>query len=1064
MQKNLRGGVMSIYNPAPGWLIVAIFIALIIYLPCTVAYGSPKPASLKVTGKVTNEKGEPLAGATIAEKGTRAATSTLNDGTFTITVGNDKAVLQVSFVGFETKEITVTNAANNLLIQLAPVTTSMDSVIVVAYGTQRKISSTAAISSVKGEELAESPVANFSNAIAGKLAGVSIRPNGGQPGYDNPDIHIRGIATTGSNTPLIVVDGVIRYNINEIDPQSIATFTVLKDAAAVASYGLGGANGVIVITTKRGQSGAPVLSFNAYYGDQQPTYVPNVLSAQDYMRLRNEAYLNDNPGSTQIPFSEDMINNYINLNKQDPDKNPISNAVRDVISTHAPMQQANLQITGGNKDVKYYAGLGYTNQKGMFDPVGYTRYTYNINLDVNATPTTTVSLTLNGSAQTTKNVDAASSTTTLFRSVYKFIPIANLYYSNGLWGEFAGNAPIGVLSSGGYFRENKNVVLSTVSIEQKLPFIKGLSIKGTFSYDPFNYLQKGWHRPFYYYSQDVSTTPYSYTKQISTQEGGAATYTWLNETYYQNNSFTYQAYLNYHNNFGKHEITGLVVAEEKNNKQLNFGAVRNNFAINIDELSLGSSNKPDFDNSGTSSTGSQVGYVYRLSYNYDNRFLFEGSGRYDGHYYFAPGKQWGYFPAFSAGWVLSNEKFMDKVKFLDYLKLRGSWGKSGNLAGTAFQYLNGYTLYGNAYAFGNGALVQGSYLPQEANPNITWEISNKTDIGFEATLWKGLLKLEADYFLERRTGMLLPPAITVPQEYGLNLSDENAGIMKNHGFEITAGSQYQFKNGLKLGLSGNFSYARNTMVQVFESQVTKNDPRRARTGRPLNTVFGYHSLGLFSQADDKNKDGIIDAADGYTVAQFGTLHPGDIKYADVSGPNGTPDGKIDSYDETVIGNPTYPAISYGFTGTAAWHGLQLELFFQGSALASFDVRGFNTIPFNNNNSNAGYEYYNNRWTPDNQNAKYPRANQSPYANNNQASDFWIVNTGYLRLKTATLSYAIPGKLSHKMGMKGLRFYVTGQNVFTVSNLKFMDPEVGYTNGETAYPTQKVYIFGLNATF
>lgn len=1064
MKKIGRGLSLGRLRLALTWfLFFCVALPAISFIPQP-AFASPHIYALKVSGKIVNEKGEPLPGATISEKSTKNATSSLDDGSFSLTVANEKAVLQVSFVGFEIRDIDITSASSNLLIQLTPLANSMDAVIVVGYGTQKKISSTAAISTVKGDELAQSPVANFSNAIAGKLAGVSMRPNGGQPGYDNPDIHIRGIATTGNNGPLIVVDGIIRNNINEIDPASIASVSVLKDAAAVALYGLGGANGVILITTKRGQTGTPTLSLNAFYGDQQPTYVPKVLSAQDYMRLRNEAYLNENPGSSQIPFATDLINDYIKLNKQDPDKYPISDAVGKVIKTHAPMQQADLQISGGTKDVKYYAGLGYTNQKGMFDPVGYTRYTYTINLDVNATPTTSISLTLNGSAQTTKNVDAASSTTTLFRSTYKFIPIANLYYSNGLWGEFAGNAPIGVLTSGGYFRENKNVILSTIAIEQKLPFIKGLSIKGTFSYDPFNYLQKGWHRPFYYYSQDLSTTPYTYTKQISSQEGGAATYTWLNQTYYQNNSFTYQAYLNYHNTFGKHDITGLVVAEEKNNKQLNFGAVRNNFAINLDELSLGSSNKPDFDNSGSSSTGSQIGYVYRLSYSYDNKYLLEGSGRYDGHYYFAPGRRWGYFPAFSAGWVLSNEKFLDKIKGLDYLKIRGSWGKSGNLAGSAFQYLNGYTLYGNAYAFGNGALVQGSYLPQEANPNITWEVSNKTDIGFEATLWKGLLRIEADYFMEKRTGMLLPPAITVPQEYGLNLSDENAGIMKNHGFEIVAGSQYQFSNGLKIGLNGNFSYARNKMVQVFETAVTRNDPKRSRTGRALNTLFGYHALGLFSTNDDKNKDGIIDANDGYNVAQFGALHPGDIKYADLSGPNGTPDGKIDSYDETVIGNPTYPAISYGFTATASWKGFDVQLFFQGAALASFDVRGFNTIPFNNNNSNAGYEYYNNRWTPDHENAKYPRANQSPNSNNTQGSDFWIVNTGYLRLKTAVLGYTVPVKLTRKWGMKNLRFYVSGQNVFTVSNLKFLDPEVGYTNGETAYPTQKVYTFGLSASF
>ena len=779
------------------------------------------------------------------------------------------------------------------------------------------------------------------------------------------------------------------------------------------------------------------------------------------MRLRNEAYLNDNPGSTTLQFTDDYINTYAQKNAEDPDKYPISDALHTVVQMHAPMAQAGLQLRGGSNAVRYFAGFGYLNQSGMFDPVKYHRFNYDLNLDVDATPTTLVSLSLNGSYQRTDNVDANSATDNLFRATYKFIPIANLLYSNGLWGEFAGNAPLGVLNAGGYSYRNTNNLLSTISIEQKLSFVKGLSIKGVFSYDPYNYFDKQWHKPFVYWSQDLTTTPYTYTKQISSQEGGAATYTWLNENEYQNNNYTYQGYLNYHRAFGKHEITALAVAEFRNYKALDFNARRNNFAVDIDELNLGSSDRNDYDNGGTDSTGSQIGYVYRLNYAYDNRYLVEATGRYDGHYYFAPGSRWAYFPAFSLGWVASNENFFKSVKNIDLLKLRASWGKSGNLAGQSFQYLNAFTLYGNAYAYGNGTLAQGSYLAREANPNITWEVANKADIGLEADLWRGLLRIEADYFSEKRTGMLLAPNVIVPVEYGLTLAQENAGIMKNHGIEITVGSHKTLKNGLQLGIDGNFSYAKNKLIQIFEVPTTLNNPNRSRTGRPLNTLFGYHSLGLFSTADDKNGDGVINQDDGYNVVQFGDLHPGDIKYADISGANGKPDGKIDSYDETVIGDPNIPAITFGANISASWKGFDVSLFFQGSAMSSRDIRGFITIPFNNNNSNSTYEYYNNRWTSDHQNAKYPRANQSPYNNNNQNSDFWITKTSYLRLKTGVIGYTIPSGLSSKIGMKNLRIYATGQNVFTLSNLKFIDPQ---TNGETGYPLQTIYIFGLNASF
>ncbi len=1021
-----------------------------------------------IKGSITDQSGNPLQGVSVVVKGRTIGATTDTQGVFEINAPRN-STLVISSVGFVSKEIKV-NGQSNIDVTLEAKVSSLEQVVVVGYGTQKKISSTAAISTAKGEELAKAPVANISNSLAGRVSGVMVNANGGRPGADNSDIYIRGIGSNAVDnngkptaTPLIVVDGVIRNNINQVDPNVIASVTVLKDAAAVAPYGLGGANGVILITTKRGEKSAkPTLTFGGYYGIQQPTYVPKMLNAQDYMRLRNEAFFNDTPGDTTHQFPEYKIDNYTQLNKQNPDLNPISDVYNTVVDKNAPMYQADMQLRGGSDNVRYFAGLGYFNQKGLFDPVGYDRYNYNVNVDVDVTPTTLVSLSINGSYETTDNVDASSSTDNLLRGSYKFIPIRPFLYSNGLWGEFAGNAPLGVLNSGGYNKQNTTSLLSTIAIEQKLSFIKGLSIKGTFSYDPYNFFQKQWHRPFYYWSQDVSTTPYTYTKQISTQEGGSATYTWLNENYYQNNSYTYDGYLNYHNTFGKSEITGLIVAEAKNNKQLNFNARRNNFAVNIDELSLGSSDRNDYNNGGGSSTGSQIGYVYRLNYGFDNKYLFEASGRYDGHYYFAPGSsRWGYFPAFSVGWVASNEKFMQSIKNIDYLKVRASWGKSGALAGGPFQYLSGYNLYGPSYAFGSGTLVQGSYTDLEPNPNITWEIATKTDIGFEANLWRGLLRIEADYFGERRTDMLLAPQVTVPVEYGLNLAQQNAGIMENHGFEITIGSHKTLSNGLQLGIDGNFSYAKNKLIQVYETPTTKNNPNRRRTGRPFQTQFGYHSLGLFSTADDKDGNDTIDVRDGYNVIQFGTLHPGDIKYADISGPNGKPDGKIDSYDETVIGDPTIPAIMYGANLTAAWKGFDLTLFFQGSAMSSRNVQGFFTVPFFNNNSNSTYEYYNNRWTPDNQGAKYPRVTQSPYANNTQSSDFWIVQTSYLRLRTASIGYTLPVTVSKKIGMKNLRIYATGENVFTASNLKFTDPQ---TNGETGYPLMKTFSFGFNASF
>ncbi len=1034
------------------------------------------PMQNTVTGTVTDSNGIPLPGVNVIEKGTSNGAQTDFDGNYSLTVSSNDAVLVFSFVGMAEFEQTV-GARNQIDITMEPDEATLDEVVVVGYGTQKKSTLTGSVSTLSGSDVAENPVANISQSIAGRMAGVSMRPNGGQPGMDSPEIQIRGIGTTGNSAPLVVVDGIIRSNIAQIDPNSIESMSVLKDAAAVAPYGLGGANGVILITTKKGKSGTPQLTLNSYYGIQTPTYdyYDDLLNSQQYMSLRNEAFLNDNngqvPEGSQLPFDPEMIADYDNLNAQDPDRYPQSNPT-EYTTMAAPMQNHNLQLSGGSENTQYYAGIGYFNQGGYFDPMSYNRYNYNMNLQSQVTNTTEVSLSIIGSIEKTESVDPEETASGLFRSGFKFIPIRSVYYSNGLWGEFAGRSPVAILQSGGYARNNNNTLLTSVSVDQELPFIDGLSFTGKFSYDPNQRTIKNWHRPFYFYSQNLNVEPYEYAEEISANEGNAVSYTYLEQEYLKSQTFTYQAMLNYQNSFGLHDVSGLLVAEARENTFETFNARRNNFAVNIDELGMGSSDRNDFDNYGTSETGSQIGYVYRFTYAYDEKYLFEATGRYDGHYYFAPGERYGYFPAFAAGWRISEESFMDGLDYVDNLKLRGSWGKSGNLAGSAFQYQQGYSLYGNAYAFGSGRMVQGSYVPLEANPNITWEIATKFDIGLDASLWNKLLTLEVDYFSERRTGMLLPPAVSVPAEYGLDLSEENAGVMESHGFEFVAGSRYTFDNGLYLGVDGNFSYSTNEMVEVFETAATRDNPNRSRTGRPFGTPFGYKSLGLFSTSDDLNNDGVINSEDGYNVTQFGDLHPGDIRYADISGPDGVPDGVIDANDEVVIGNPAYPRITFGLTTNASWKGLDLSLFFQGSALASFDLnQSFHTLPFANNSSNTTTEYYNNRWTPQSEDAKYPRATQSPYANNTQTSDFWMVDSKFVRLKTAQIGYTFPNSLTEALQIQSVRFYVTGQNLFTISKLDFIDPESGFAdqNGEdidreTAYPNSKVLTFGFDLNF
>jgi TonB-linked SusC/RagA family outer membrane protein len=1017
-----------------------------------------------VSGKVTDPSGEPLPGASIVIKGTTQGTVTNADGEYTLTNVSSDAALVFSFVGMKTQEVVVgTQTRINVTFEADVI--GIEEIVAIGYGVQKKTTVTGAISTIQGKDIEEVPVADISQTLAGRLSGVSISPNsyGGQPGYDDPIVHIRGIVTTGDNQPLVIIDGVKRNNMRQIDSHNIESITILKDASAVAPYGLGGANGVILITTKKGQKGKPVLRFDSYYGIQNPTYIPNMLSAKDYMFLQNEGYYNNDPLGTDPPNNPELINNYEQLHKEDPWKYPSSNFVDELFNMNVPVQKYNIELSGGDKWGNYQAGLGLYDQKGIFDPTNYRKYNYNMNLELQVTNTTQVALALWGAIENINDLDPDKSSTANFMWFnYKFFPTQTIIYPEGdKWGESGGGCPVGVLRSGGYKKTFRNTLTSSISVEQQLPFIEGLSVKGVFNYDPTTQNIKSWHVPWIYHKINLSEKPYTFTEAIASTNDGKL-YTWLN---LQNNNwtwYTYQGYLNYNRTFGKHNVSGLLVAEARHSKNNWFNARRNNFSVDIDELSLGTSDKQDYDNGGSSSTASEIGYVYRIGYSFAEKYIFEAAGRYDGHYYFAPGERWGFFPSFSAAWRISEEDYIENISQISNLKLRTSWGKSGMLAGSPYQYLVGYNLRSNAYAFGSGNLVQSSYVPMEANPNITWEISTKFDIGFDLNMWEGLLNIEFDYFHEDRTGMLLAPEVSVPVEYGLSLSQENKGIMKNDGFEMTLSTIKKVSNEMEYSLNLNFSYAKNRMIEVFESDAQRNNPNRTLKGRPYDTPFGYKSLGLFTTDDDVNGDGFIDEQDGYQVQQFGALHPGDIIYADLSGPEGVPDGIINSHDLTEIGYPDYPLMMYGISPSMRWKNFDVSLFFQGTAMSSRNIYGLLTTPFENNGGNTTYEFFDNRWTPNNQqNAKYPRTTPSPYANNNQTSDFWMASCDYLRLKTAIIGYTLPQKITNALSIASIRCSVSGENLFTLSKLKVIDPSKGHQNN---YPIMRSTNLNIDITF
>ena len=995
------------------------------------------PAERKISGKVADEKGEGLPGVSVVIKGTQRGVVTGPNGNFQITADNNGSILIFSFVGYQSQEVTVGNQTDISITMKADVK-ALTEVVVVGYGTQKKTSVTAAVSTLKGEQIAATPITNLSNGLGGRIPGVIVKQGSGEPGRDGSNIFIRGVSSTGSNQPLLIVDNIPR-NFQQLDPNTIESFTILKDAAAVAPYGVAGANGVVLVTTKRGKEGAPTLSYNGYVGFQNPTVMPEYVSAFEFATLKNAIAKNAN---LPLPYSDVALQKF--QDGSDQDAYPNEDVVDRLVNRNAVITTHNIELSGGAERVKYYGSFGYQYQSGMWPSTNQRRFNLAINLDAQATKTTKISFNLNGWMQRANY--PSINTSRIFELIgYATPEYGPLVFSNGMFGKHVQ----GSIYNSGYEKNNTTALFSQLSVEQDLPFIKGLKLKGTVAFDPTLVMNKLWIMPVHLATINTAVKPYVITDGIFGQTKSS-----LNQSYTQNSQLTYQASLNYARSFSKHNVGLLGVFEAKANNSMSLAASRRNYNLSIDEINMGSSSNADMTTGGTSAIGRQMGLVYRLTYDYSDKYLFEASGRYDGSYYFSPENRFGFFPAFSVGWRLSEENFMkNNFRWLDNLKLRASYGEVGALAGSAFQYMSTYSVAGPAYVIGGNA-VQAVRERAQSNPNITWERAKKTDIGFEATLWKGLFTIEADYFHEKRSNMLLNPDVVLPLEYGIGLSQVNAGIMQNRGFDFSVSSVYRFSKDLQVSLGGNLTFAKNQLLKVYEASATYDNPNRRQTGRPLGTQFGFEALGFFQQSDFEDTGKL---KPGIAVQPWGVVAPGDIRYRDMNG-----DGKISDDDLTAIGDPVAtPRIIYGIAPNIRYKGFSLDLLLQGAAKTNFYYQ-----------NEMGWAFFNgmgalkdnmNYWTPENPNARNPRITSSPTTNNTQRSSFWMGNASYLRLKSLTLAYTVPAPVIRKVGLQALRMYVSGQNVLTWTEMRNYDPEVSEVNGRS-YPQQKVVSIGMNVTF
>ena len=1010
--------------------------------------------TVEVRGRIATETGDPLSGATITEKGTSNTTTSSANGNFTIQVADAKAVLVISYVGYKSIEVP-TGGKSELIITMDLLTGSLNDIVVIGYGSKKKTNYTGAVSTVSTKEIVAAPVADISNALTGRLSGLIAVQRNGEPGRDGSNLLIRGVSTTGDNSPLVVIDGIPRGDFSQLDPNEIETVTLLKDPASAAVFGVRAANGVILITTKRGKAGKSSLSFSVRSDWQKPTRLPEYMDSYNYAKLLNEGSLNS---GTTVPFSQADLDAY--KNGTDRDAYPNTDWIKATLKDYAPQQQYNLSLNGGTEKTRYFISLGHVNQNGLYSNSNFKRYNFRSNIDVDATSTTRISLDVSGRMEN-RNAPSQDASQLLYFALYA-PPIFPAVFSNGLPGSFpSGRNPGERAKNGGYNKNSSNTLLTNITITQQLPFIKGLSVKGIVAYDRSFNSNKTWRTPYTVYTYNKATKEY-----IPVIGEGIST-TSLSEGFNQGSSLTMEAHLNYQRIFGKHEVSGLFLYTQNEGNYNYLNGFRNNFlSTAIDQLFAGDDATQQ--TSGGANVSGRRGYVGRVNYVFANKYLFEGNFRYDGSFNFAPGKKWGFFPSFSAGWKISEEAFFkNTTQAFDHLKIRGSYGVLGNDRIEPYRYLSSYQ-FGSGYPFGDAgslAINKGLNSTGIPDPNTTWETAKSVNIGFDGSMWNRKLTFEFDWFHKRTSDILGQRLLSVPSTFGDVLPLENLNIVDNSGIEFSLGYENKISKNVNYFVRGNFTYARNKII--FQDEPASVNPNQKRTGRSINQYFGYQAIGLFnSQAE-------IDKA----PVQPNTVKPGDIRYADISGRDGSgnltgkPDGKIDADDITAIGSTPIPQIIYGFSGGITYKNFDLNFLFQGAAKVNAYLTGELAWPFYNGAKSlveqADY------WTPQNTGAKYPRITDVPTANNTQQSSFWLKDASYIRLKNLQLGYNLPKNTLVKLRMSAVRIFVSGQNLLTFSNLKVTDPEgpgdsgTGF-NGSSSrgwfYPQQKVVAVGINVTF
>ncbi|NDV84599.1 TonB-dependent receptor [Bacteroides sp. 51] len=1020
-------------------LISSLIILCFIAVPFVTARASEvvteitQASTRKVTGRVVDKTTkETLIGATVWVKDTSIGSTTDMDGNFSVSVPANRTItLVISYIGYAAIETEVSSTRNNIIVEMSPDTEVLDEVQIVGYGTQRKESVIGSISTIEVGKL-KVPNSSISTNLAGQLGGIVSIQRSGQPG-SSAEFWIRGISTFGANkTPLILVDGVER-TLDLLDPEEIESFSLLKDATATALYGVRGANGVVLIKTKRGSEGKPKVSVKMEAGVVQPTKVPELADATDWATLYNEM-------KGYKYYSDEAIQKY--RDGSDPDLYPNVNWLDEIFKSNTTNQRVTANVSGGGDIARYFVSGAFYHEDGIFkggsskyngNP-NFKRYNFRSNLDINLHPNTVLSLTLGGFL--TEKREAANQS-----DIWKFAFVLNpnafpIRYSNGYWGMVKGvQNPYYQVTNAGYSNNWKSTLNSMVGLDQDFSFITpGLkaSLKFAFDTDAYHtnkYTQQAdmWLAAgrdddgnLIFNSPEVTQSG----PNFSTTSGGS------NATYLE-------ASINYSRLFGDHRVGGLLLYNQR---------VKNETWKDITSIkSLPYKNQ---------------GLAGRITYDYASRYFIEGNFGYNGSENFASGHRVGFFPSAAVGWYVSNEKFFEPLTdVISKLKFKASIGQVGNdqIGGDVrFIYLGTVANTGN-YIYGNYTSTNGERVDEIPNLNVGWEVSTKQNYGFELGLFNKL-EIQGDIYHDVRDHIFVRNN-NIPGYVGLQkVPMVNVGKMKSWGFDSSF--EYNDKFGdVYVMARGTFTYAANKVLRDGDEQ--NKYAYMDKIGRNYYQYYGFQSLGLFDSQEEIDRSPVQ-----FSEAVHSTLRPGDIKYQDING-----DGKIDDFDKIPIGRSDIPEITYGFGGSLGWKGFDLSFFFQGTARVTVQEEGWAMIPFSSgfaNNDGFLKDVVKNHWSVDNPNphARYPRLNNVAWDDNNNAkrSTFWTRDASFIRLKNVELGYTFPKRWVDNMRLQNLRVYVSGVNLLTwAADMRLYDPELGTTDGRK-YPPSRIFNLGLNINF